>query len=79
MQDEVLETALSNLKLVLSISLIVGVYLILNFPVMFVTFYHQTLGYNLKSYNYYSWAETIAFLNSCSNLVILFLEESTGS
>ena len=61
-----------DVKLALSISLIVGVYLILNFPVMFVTFYHQTLGYNLKSYNYYSWAETFAFLNSCSNPIILF-------
>ena len=61
-----------EVKLALSISLIVGVYLILNFPVMFVTFYHQTLGYNLKSYNYYSWAETFAFLNSCSNPIILY-------
>ena len=61
-----------DVKLALSISLIVGVYLILNFPVMFVTFYHQTLGYNLKTYNYYSWAETFAFLNSCSNPIILY-------
>ena len=61
-----------EVKLALRISLIVGVYLILNSPVMFVTFYHQTLGYNLKTYNYYSWAETFAFLKSCSNPIILF-------
>ena len=61
-----------EVKLALSISLIVGVYIILNSPVMCVTFYHQTLGYNLKTYNYYSWAETFAFLNSCLNPVILF-------
>ncbi|XP_078352758.1 uncharacterized protein LOC144637563 [Oculina patagonica] len=59
-------------KLALSISIIVAVYLILNTPVMFVTFYHQTLRYNLPTYNVYSWAETFAFLNSCSNPLILF-------
>ena len=61
-----------EVKVALRISLIVGVYLILNSPVLFVTFYHQTMGYNLKTYNYYSWAETFAFLNSSSNPVILF-------
>ena len=61
-----------EVKLALSISLTVGVYIILNSPVMCVTFYHQTLAYNLKTYNYNSWAETFAFLNSCSNPVIIF-------
>ena len=61
-----------EVKLALSISVIVLVYLLLNTPVMFVTFYHQTLGFNLKTYNYYSWAETFAFLNSCTNPLILF-------
>ena len=37
-----------EVKVTLRISLIVGVYLILNSPVMFVAFYHQTLEYNLK-------------------------------
>ena len=60
-----------EVQFALSISLIVGIYLILNSPVLFVAFYHQTMGYNLKTYNYYSWAETIAFLNSCSNPVII--------
>ncbi len=61
-----------EVKLALSISIIVAVYLILNTPVLFVTFYHQTLRYNLPTYNIYSWAETFAFLNSCSNPGILF-------
>ena len=54
-------------KLAKSISIIVGVYLILNFPVLFVTFYHQILKLDLQTYNHYSWSETLAFLNSCSN------------
>ena len=58
-------------KLAKSIALIVGVYLILNFPVLFVTFYHQILRFDLQTYNHYSWTETLAFLNSCSNPFIL--------
>ena len=54
-------------KLAKSISIIVGFYLILNFPVLFVTFYHQILKLDLQTYNHYSWSETLAFLNSCSN------------
>ena len=54
-------------KLARRLSTIVGVYLILYFPVFFVTFYHQILGLNLQTYNHYSWTETLAFLNSCSN------------
>ncbi|XP_078353310.1 adenosine receptor A2b-like [Oculina patagonica] len=58
-------------KLAKSIAVIVAVYLILNFPVMFVAFYHQILGLDLPTYNHYSWTETLAFLNSCSNPFIL--------
>ena len=58
-------------KLAKSIALIVGVYLILNFPVLFVTFYHQILRFDLQTYNHYSWTETLAFRNSCSNPFIL--------
>jgi len=57
-------------KLVKSIAFIVEVYLILNFPVLFVTFYHQILSRDLQTYNHYSWTETLAFLNSFSNPVI---------
>ncbi|KAL9950903.1 hypothetical protein ACROYT_G043475 [Oculina patagonica] len=58
-------------KLAKSIAVIVVVYLILNFPVLFVTFYHQILRLDLQTYNHYSWTETLAFLNSCSNPFIL--------
>ena len=57
-------------KLAKSIAFIVAFYLILNFPVLFVTFYHQILSRDLQTYNHYSWTETLAFLNSCSNPVI---------
>ena len=58
-------------KLAKSLSVIVAVYLILNFPVLFVTFYESILRLDLQSYNHYSWTETLAFLNSCSNPFIL--------
>ena len=57
-------------KLAKSIAFIVAFYLILSFPVLFVTFYHQILSRDLQTYNHYSWTETLAFLNSCSNPVI---------
>jgi len=59
-----------EVKLARTLSLIVGVYLISNFPVLFVTIYHQILRLDLKTYNHYSWTETLAFLNSLSNPVI---------
>jgi len=63
-----------EVKLAKSIAFIVAFYLILNFPVLFVTFYHQILCRDLKTYNHYSWTETLAFLNSLSNPVICFLK-----
>ena len=59
-----------EVKLAKSLSVIVGVYLLSNFPVLFVTIYHQILRLDLKTYNHYSWTETLAFLNSLSNPVI---------
>ena len=59
-----------EVKLAKSLSVIVGVYLLSNFPVLFVTIYHQILRLDLQSYNHYSWTETLAFLNSLSNPVI---------
>ena len=58
-------------KLAKSLSVIVAVYLILNFPVLFVTFSNSILRLDLKTYNHYSWTETLAFLNSCSNPFII--------
>ncbi|XP_068759647.1 adenosine receptor A2b-like [Montipora capricornis] len=55
-----------------TICMIVGVYFLLNVPVLFVTIYHQILEQDIKSYNHYSWAETAAFLNSCTNPLICY-------
>ena len=56
-----------ELKLTRNISFIVGVYLSLNLPVLLVSLYHQIMGQEMKTYNHYSWTETLAFLNSCTN------------
>ena len=55
-----------------TISVIVGVYFLLNFLVLFVTIYHQILEQDIKTYNHYSWTETVAFLNSCTNPLICY-------
>lgn len=59
-------------KLTRTITFIVGIYLLLNMPVLFVTIYHQILEQDIRTYNHYSWAETLAFLNSCTNPLICF-------
>lgn len=56
-----------ELNLTASISFIVGIYLLLNMPVLFVAIYHQVLKQDIMTYNHYSWTETLAFLNSCTN------------
>jgi len=56
-------------KLAKGISVIVGVSIVLNFPVLFVTLYHETLRLDWQTYNHYNWTlwtETLAFLNSSS-------------
>lgn len=35
-----------------------------------ITSYHQIVQGNLSSYNYYSWAETMALLNSSLNPIV---------
>ena len=59
-----------QLKLAVNISYIVGIYVFLNLPVLVVTTYHQVVHGNLSSYNYYSWAETVALLNSSLNPLV---------
>ena len=59
-----------ELRLTKSVSFIVGVYLMFNLPVLFVTLYNQILGRDIKTYNHYSWTETLAFLNSCTNPLV---------
>ena len=59
-------------KLTRTIGFIVGVYLLSNMPVLLVTIYHQILEQDIKTYNHYSWTETLAFLNSFTNPLISF-------
>ena len=66
-------------KLSKEISLVARVYLILNFPVLLVTFYHQILGLKLGTYNFYSWAEKLAVFKFVLKPIHLFLEKSTNS
>ena len=61
-----------ELKVTRNILLIVGVYLLLNFPVLWVSLYHQILEQDIKTYNHYSWTETLSFLNSCTNPLLCF-------
>ena len=61
-----------ELKLTRNILFIVGVYLSLNMPVLLVSLYHQILEQEIKTYNHYSWTETLAFLNSCTNPLLCF-------
>ena len=59
-----------QLKLAVNIAYIVGIYIFFNLPVLVVTTYHQIVQGNLSSYNYYSWAETVALLNSSLNPIV---------
>ena len=59
-------------RLTRNISLIVVIYLLLNSPFLFAKIYHQILQQNIKTYNHYSWSETLAFLNSCTNPIICY-------
>lgn len=59
-----------QLKLAVNIAYIVGIYIFFNLPVLVVTTYHQIVQANLSSYNYYSWAETVALLNSSLNPIV---------
>ena len=59
-----------QLKLAVNIAYIVGIYGFLNLPVLVVTTYHQIVRGSLSSYNYYSWAETVALLNSSLNPLV---------
>ena len=56
-----------ELNLTRNILFIVGVYLLLNMPLLFIKLCRHILMHDVKTYNRYSWRETIAFLNSCMN------------
>ena len=56
-----------ELNLTRNISFIVGIYLLINMPFLFIKLYRHILRQDIKTYNHYSWTETLAFLNSCTN------------
>lgn len=56
-----------QVKLAVSVAYIVGIYFLFNFPVLVVTALHQIVTGHIDSYDYYSWSETVAFLNSFVN------------
>ena len=66
-------------KLAKNISILVGVYLILNFPVLFTLIYDQLLRLNLQTNNHYSWTETLAFLKFLYQFINMLLEKCRGA
>ncbi|XP_078352824.1 adenosine receptor A2a-like [Oculina patagonica] len=61
-----------ELRLTRNISIIVGVYLLLNMPLLFIKMYRHIFRQAINSYNHYSWTETLAFLNSCTNPLLCY-------
>lgn len=59
-----------QIKLAINIASIVAIYFAFNLPVLLVTKIHQIVFVHIHSYNFYSWAETAAFLNSSVNPVV---------
>ena len=63
-ETRLVQRQLREVKLAKSISVIVGGYINLNFPTLFVKFYRQI---DLRENSHNSWTETLALLNSSSN------------
>lgn len=59
-----------QIKFAANIACIVGVYLAFNLPVLLITAFHQIILIDINTYNLYSWAETVAFLNSSVNPIV---------
>ena len=59
-----------QIKLAINLTSIVAIYFALNLPVLIVTKVHQIIFGHIENYNYYSWAETAAFLNSSVNPLV---------
>ena len=63
-------------KLTRNILFIVGVYLLFNMPLLLLKMYRQILQQDIKTYNHYSWTETLSFLNSCTNPLLCYWKSS---
>ena len=62
--------SMMQMKFAVNIACIVAVYLAFNLPVLLITAVHQIIHIDIDTYNFYSWAETAAFLNSSLNPLI---------
>lgn len=62
-----------QIKLAINLTSIVAIYFALNLPVLLVTKLHQIIIGYIETYNYYSWAETAALLNSSVNPLVCTL------
>ena len=68
-----------QIKLAINIASIVAIYFAFNLPVLLVTKLHQIVFGHIDSYNFYSWAETVAFVNSSLNpLVCVWRVKTVG-
>ena len=56
-----------ELELTANVLFIGGIYLLLNQPMLCLAIYPQVSEQDIITYNNYSWTETLAFLNSCTN------------
>lgn len=61
--------SLMQVKFAANVAWIVAVYLAFNLPALLITTLHQIIKIDVDTYNLYSWAETLAFLNSALNPV----------
>ena len=61
-----------EVKLSSRIAVIVVVYFVFNLPVLLVTLYHQIGQGPIASYDFYSWSETLALLNSSINPFVCY-------
>ena len=60
----------TQVKLVVELAYVVGIYFLFNLPVLVVTALHQLVMGHIDTYDYYSWRETVAVLNSFINPLI---------
>ena len=59
-----------QIKLAINIASIVAIYFAFNLPVLLVTKLHQIVFGYIDTYNFYSWAETAAFVNTFLNPLV---------
>ena len=61
-----------QIKLAVNIASIIAIYFAFNLPVLVITLSHQIVTGHIESYNFYSWAETAAFVTSSVNPLVCF-------